>query len=601
MTDFYEYSKSNQEQSLNHETPYLSKKWNYINDLNNGNYTNGNQTLVQFDGSSIFNSDKLVDPSECYMVVPVVRVMSLAQAANAGPVAPAADSLTAGQEFGTTMKAGSWNLVQSVECVVDGVTVVQQTPNINQYVNFKMLSEMSPADVKSFGASLGISAIDNTQSIKYYGPAATTYMGGNGIVNNDIYSVPNATGAAAAGSNAGGLPLPAAAGIGAYNSALYDRALVSSNTTGFTASATNPNVYGTSATLSLFNQNNMNQEFLPNYQLLATYYMTWYDYAVIRLKDIIDFCGAMPLVKRMNMVLRVYFNTGVCGITNSYLGQTQLNYMSGSNTSFTNCCPFTINNLLRYTGGGSTAVNAVAGLFIQKATTTSTLGINLGLSGASSPMTSCRLYFPLVELKPTIMRDYITSNRSKKILYTNVLYQNAANISSGASYSQLVQSGVTRIKGVLIIPYMSASTHGLLTSPAVTVSFPPAISPFDTAPLTTPMSLTNLQVQIGGVNQYQNYLNYTFENFVQEVNLYSKNCGSDLCGLSCGLFNQQMWAQGYRYYYIDCSRYSDVTANEPRNVTVQFINNSLQTIDASIYVLYLDEKVVDVETGRLQN
>ena len=44
---------------------------------------------------------------------------------------------------------------------------------------------------------------------------------------------------------------------------------------------------------------------------------------------------------------------------------------------------------------------------------------------------------------------------------------------------------------------------------------------------------------VGGINQLQNYYNYTYEDFIQQVSLYEKINSSDM-GLSCGLISQYM-------------------------------------------------------------
>jgi hypothetical protein len=156
-------------------------------------------------------------------------------------------------------------------------------------------------------------------------------------------------------------------------------------------------------------------------------------------------------------------------------------------------------------------------------------------------------------------------------------------ISAGSTYNQLVQSGVRNIRGILIIPFISQSTHGVLntggnafTTPII--PFAPYASPFDSAPNTTPMSLTQLNVSIGGVNELMNFYNYTYENFVQQVNLYDKINLTDM-GLSCGLISQYMWEHGMRFYYVDCSRATMADMNSPRNVNITFQNNSQQVIN----------------------
>ena len=84
-------------------------------------------------------------------------------------------------------------------------------------------------------------------------------------------------------------------------------------------------------------------------------------------------------------------------------------------------------------------------------------------------------------------------------------------------------------------------------------------SPFDTCPATSaPISLTNLQVSVGGVNQLQSTLNYTFENFIEQINLAEALTSSDM-GISCGLFNQAYWEM-FRHYYVNIER-SAITDN----------------------------------------
>jgi hypothetical protein len=71
--------------------------------------------------------------------------------------------------------------------------------------------------------------------------------------------------------------------------------------------------------------------------------------------------------------------------------------------------------------------------------------------------------------------------------------------------NQLISSGVVRPTAILIVPYISSQ---------VSISFPGLAtkSPFDTVPDNGhPLSLTNLQVSIGGQNVLQSVLNYNYE------------------------------------------------------------------------------------------
>jgi len=66
---------------------------------------------------------------------------------------------------------------------------------------------------------------------------------------------------------------------------------------------------GTTAANGLFSTNNLNNEFLPYFNINGAF-MTWYDVALIRLCDVFDFFQQAPLTKNFDGLLRVYINTG---------------------------------------------------------------------------------------------------------------------------------------------------------------------------------------------------------------------------------------------------------------------------------------------------
>ena len=208
----------------------------------------------------------------------------------------------------------------------------------------------------------------------------------------------------------------------------------------------------------------------------------------------------------------------------------------------------------------------------------------------------------MVELKPEKAISYISENRAKKVCYTSILSNTYSAISSGSTFSTLVQSGVQRIRGVVIIPFLAASTNGLLSvTNAITgiSSFSPLVSPFDCAPLQTgPLSLINVNCAVGGRNVLQNALQYSYQDWLEQVSRYEKIGAGDL-GLSCGLISQYAWENASRFYYIDCSRGTVADGASLRNLTVTFTNNCLQTIDCLIFTEYFDELTINVSDGRI--
>ena len=144
MTDIYEFTKSVLPQGVDQETPFIAKGWNFIQDINNGYYSSGSGlSLVQFDLSSIYNSTNLVDPAGTYIAIPITYATAFTNSAGA-TLAP-----FKGAWASTGLKSGYLQLVQGLDLTIAGKVVEQFVPNINQYVSFKILSQMTQDDMKT--------------------------------------------------------------------------------------------------------------------------------------------------------------------------------------------------------------------------------------------------------------------------------------------------------------------------------------------------------------------------------------------------------------------------------------------------------------------
>ena len=83
MSDNYELSKSMFPQGIESETPYVSKQWNFVQDINGGIYSNNGLSLVQFDLSSIYNSTNLIQPDSAFLAIPITYVTAYVTSAGA--------------------------------------------------------------------------------------------------------------------------------------------------------------------------------------------------------------------------------------------------------------------------------------------------------------------------------------------------------------------------------------------------------------------------------------------------------------------------------------------------------------------------------------
>ena len=322
--------------------------------------------------------------------------------------------------------------------------------------------------------------------------------------------------------------------------------------------------------------------------------MIWYDYAVIKLSSVYECLANAGLVRKFDCTVRFWINTGTVNVTVSNPNSSTPGYsLTTANNSFTNTCPFTINYLCDTFANGGIPANTnsiVAGCYIGKPPVTTFNGVNLAQANAGSSLPCCRIYFSQIQVEPTKALTYVEQNRNKKVVYRSIL-ANQYNNQSG-TFNQLINSGVVHPVGILVVPFISSTTTGF--------SDYQWKSPFDTCPATSsPISLTNFQVSVGGVNQLQSTLNYTFENFIEQVNLAENLTSSDF-GITCGLFTQQFW-ETYRYYYVNIERSPITDKHVARNINLSFLINAGTGVSTDIltFIIYSDELTIDVETGIL--
>lgn len=598
-TDAYEFRRSQRSQSIRDDyNTYSRKDYNYLPDTNQSVYTNNSLSLVTFDLSSIYNSSRFTDTNDLVVVLPITIVAAISQGGTAVacvPIAPPAGTINL-----VSLKSNYVNLIHQCDVQINGKTCNDLQPYTNVLKNFEMLSEMSHSDVQMFGSTYGLGAeLDNPRST-VFSPAGG--LSGSGMTNNVPFGRIMPT---AIVTPSGLVPSTSDAKQNSFtaNTAISSRINTFIDTTA--GGSAGQNIYnGTIMSLS-----QVTTEFKPTYQVLATNYAVWYDYGIIRLGSILESLRNIGLTRRFDAVLRLYVNTGAIAIGATNAGHATQAYGSAlqQQSTFTNTCPLLINYLPSLTGDARNvfpaAVNTqvTAGLFLARAPATNvtsasaTTAVNLATSGAGHPMNSCRIYYSSIEMgDPQRALSYIESNRAKKVIYRNFVSNFISSVTATSSYSSLIQSGLVNPVAVVVFPFISQAS--LLTG-VPGQHCPQFGSPYDTAPATgSPVSLTNFQVTVGGVNQLNTTLQYTFENFMQHVSLYEQIAATDF-GVSCGLFDRKYWEMNRAYVCLIRSKFSDMDA--PRNINISFNNNTGVTIDLMVFCVYLDSLIIDVDTGRI--
>lgn len=176
-SDNYEFEKAATPQSLEDSTPYKSKTFQYINDINSGVYNNNGLSLVQFDLSSIYNSSSFSDAADLFLTIPIVMT---AVYGSGGPAATAQVAAPTGAFSHVSLKSNFAHLIHQIEVVANGKTVQDMQPYINIYKHFKMLSQMTSSDLQNSGTTLGFAdVIDSSNSYTFTAGAGIAAAGNN--------------------------------------------------------------------------------------------------------------------------------------------------------------------------------------------------------------------------------------------------------------------------------------------------------------------------------------------------------------------------------------------------------------------------------------
>jgi hypothetical protein len=589
--DQYEYLKSCEPQGVNLESPYVSKQWNFTNDINQGIYTNSSLTLVQYNLSNLFNSSTLIDTKECFLIIPTVTCVRLTNAGNGAAVAPADTAFAI-----ASLKTNNACIIHQIDLQINGKTVTQLQPYSNLMNGFDMITKMSVDDLKLEGKIKGFSQqLDNPNSMVYTGNygansaqnlAYGAQTNGNqlsggatpGLANNAPWGQRGVTNNAAYGASeqlAGGVQ-----NAGTVNGAIQERI----NTTAFLG--TTANNFG----VTIASANTYNQEFKP-YSQIVNGDIVYYDYLYIKLSDISGIMENIGLIRKFDAVLRIYVNTGLTTVSEAAINTNYSLLTFAGTSTFTNTCPITINSLGITTNYSAAAFSDItAGFFIGRSanyaiTTAGGASVNFG-SNYQSQIQSTRFYYPNIVLEPLKMSDYLASQQSKTVVSKQFLYNTYANISVGASFSQLIQSGVRNIKAIIIMPLISQTVN----------NFSQFVSPFDPCGgcAFAPLSLINLNVLVGGNQLRTSSLTYSFEDYIEEVSLYNKSSSSEY-GTESGLVSREWW-ENNRVYLLNVRNTLD-DALTPRNVVVNFLNNNNVNIDLYFFIVYEDEWVINCATG----
>jgi hypothetical protein len=629
------------EESLNTEidtSEFISKKWVYVNDNNNGNYT----SQIVIDSTPLSNAGGYISWQEGFILLPLLVQLT---SGTAGSLPNAPPAYTTKGNFAWAFKSGFWNMINSMTVEFNNQNVIQQTPFLNVFRSFKANTSFSLDDLLNEGPTTGFYP-DNPNTWGYTNNFTQAIGGGNAKVqagdgvntpyaNNRNYSFAPVNVATAA------FVAPTSATLGALYTTLPSTGVSGQpllTTDATTATNWDITYSGASSNSTLlgnpnsFNEGMAKRQSWYNYQpsnsqgegiinnatscqkVLRNFCddnfndgngsVAWQVYAKLRLKDLADFFEKMPLLK--GSTIRFYLNTNQT-IVNFTTTPSQVIKASGVldlggaltinsvNTIGGLTNPLMVSSIRTPCGGSALdadTYNLSVSIFKNNFSAQSAFP-------RQTTLPSCRLYAPVYYMNPLAESKYLSLAPTKKIMYKDV-FQYQFNGQSTGNFNFLVSNGITNIQSVLVVPFISKNNGytnqgggAVATSPYETYQSPTCPSPS----MPDPITLGDFNILISGVNLFLNNNQYDFESFLEQLAQSNQINGGLTTGLASGLINESAFSSGYRYYYGDCSRILPSEQGVSRSVQIVGTNLSSLNINIMVFVEFMREIVIDISTG----
>ncbi|ETO99998.1 hypothetical protein F441_22577 [Phytophthora nicotianae CJ01A1] len=428
------------------ETLFRDKKWTYIQDStsNTGQYAG----QIQFNLSTISSQAAFVNWEEAVIELPIkLQILNGGGSSVTLTAACTVDQLVP--------KAGAWQFVDSVQVVVDGVTV--QTNQVHENVNatFKALTEW-----------------DYNSYIKR-GPTSNFAL--------DEFR----------------LPIP-----GTVQN--LDNITTSSYINGTVGEWGLANTFANAAAslpMILWGQRQISKPYrnlkytLRLLALLLPFYVAHY-LACIKLSDISDYFKKCPMQKNTKGFIYINYNSSSTTITTNATGTVAATNITtiNNNMDFGNTCPILWNDLSAITTNSGAATGLAVPASTTLLVTADVNGTATSGSGISPSQTISRLLVSTYSPNPSADNALI----QKKTFRYFERVTNKFTVLANQSFTWTVTNGIANPKKLIMQPVITNVTPGSSSLPDV---INPFRSPFSTIPATTSpfAALRNLQVTVGKV------------------------------------------------------------------------------------------------------
>ena len=563
---------------------FVKKDWISILDNQNGQYS-ANQSVI--DTSQLSNSNKYMSYREAYLMMPMLLTVASGNTSTTGFL-----PFTAGTSSDYAFGLKNWfgQMIHSFTLDYNGTTIVQQTPFINMWNSFKLMTTLSWADVATIGSSIGFYPDDPLA----WTSATTSSTAGSGTCNNANTAVSGGTTGAVTGA------------LNAYSSGvgnvgfLKRQQYINFDELGVPVVSAGATTYGgllaANASSQLWKsyivkKADSTASLSGVFQISIT--------ATIYLKHIHSFFQQVPLLKGVFMKMTMNLNNTTVKFTQASAGAA-LTLVSVSN-AVGGVCPLMIasaaasNGAAAIVGAAGMTAGTIANICVGGTCFSSDLPSTAASVITTGASRNILLYCPAYTFNPTFESAYLSSP-IKSIKYTDVYQYQIPAIASGGNFNQLITNGIANIKSVLVMPFYT----GTAVNTGMPIALPVYQSPFDpagTGPTSPLCPITNFNVVVSGQNMLYNTERYLFEHFNNQLLGVNAVNGGLTDGLTSSLISSLGFEMEYSYYYVDVSRMLPVEETVPKSVQIIGQNLSGRTVDYMVFVEYGVSVDLDILTG----
>ena len=581
------------------QSEFISKKWLYVNDINNGNYA----SQIIIDSTPLANSGGYVNWSEGYIAMPLLVTL-------VGPATSGEDAQAHRVAHSWGFKSGFWHMISSMSVEFNNQNIIQQTPFLNVFRSFKAMTSFSQDDLQeayttgfypdtagswSYSATAtpsGAGLSNNRNGVVQYGAVlGSTAEGSTVYVSNGVSSAVPTTGSL----NGGGTYNPTY--IGSDSSYSVNKGFAKRcEFYGYTPIA--GQVKGQDTVMPASACSAVARAYrLPEITDVGggKTKSAWSVMAKLRLKDLAEYFEKCPMLKGSTMRFLINTNQSTttfnCAVNSVSAPQAVVGTFTAGNLTLTGSKVVSqgLTNPLMIASrdalqGSSSLIDGAYSLSVSIFRDTAN-NIN---SPTGVPV---RLYAPVYKMNPIAEQRYLSLAPTKRVEYCDIFQYQFPDIQAAATFNFLVSNGIPNIKSVLVIPFISPDANGDLA-----ISTP--LSPFTPSGATPdPIPLTNFNIQISGVNLFLNNQLYDFEQFNQELKSSNQLNGSLTTGLASGLISEDDFSRGMRYYYGNASRILPSEEGVSRSVQILGTNTSGVKISLMVFVEFKKSMTIDISTG----